>query len=96
MIKRNIITRDKEWSKKATELYDIQIKIKILKAKEKEYSEELVKASNRSDSKYLGLEFKKISKIGAVKYSTIPALEGIDLDPYRGEPFSYWRLYKKY
>ena len=91
-----MIIRDKKWSNKAINLYDVQIKIKKLKDKEEVLKNELVEASESTNSKYEGIEFKLVEKNGAIRYSQIPALKEMDLEPYRGKSYSYWRLYKKY
>ena len=91
-----MVIRDKNWSKKASALYEVQIKIKMLKDKEKSLSIDLVIESKKRDSKFEGFEFKKIEKNGAIRYSTVPAIKEMDLESYRGDSFSYWRLYKKF
>lgn len=91
-----IVTRSGEWLKCAVELYELQNEIKMLKEMEKELMDKMVVLSENRDSKGDGFEFKRIDKVGAIKYSSIPELKFMDLEPYRGNPISYWKLHKKW
>ena len=91
-----IITRGVNWFKKALELYEIQCEIKKLKEKEKGCMDKLIAMSEDQNSKHEGIEFKKIEMAGQISYGKIPELKEIDLEPYRGNPYSFWRLYRKY
>jgi hypothetical protein len=88
--------RNKDWYKKANELHNIQCKIKELTEIKSNLLDSLVKMSDEKDSKYEGLEFKKLVRPGSIKYSRIPELKFLDLDKYREGDVTFWKLYKKY
>ena len=91
-----IVRVDEKWIKKALELYEKQCTIARLKEEEAELAEELKLLSEGEDSKGGGYEFKCIKKKGNIRYSMIPELKLLDLEKYRGNDVSYWKLYKKW
>ena len=91
-----IVRVDEQWIKKAFELYEKQCAITKMKDEEKMIAEELKVLSEGEDSKGGGYEFKCIKKKGNIRYSTIPELKLLDLEKYRGNDVSYWKLYKKW
>lgn len=54
--------------------------------------EKLIKASLSNSSKGFGVKVQKIMRKGSVKFSEIPALQGIDLDQYRKPASESWRI----
>lgn len=54
--------------------------------------EEMIKFTDGKDFKDSGLSLKKITIPGRIKYDSIEELKSIDLEKYRGEPSSSWRV----
>lgn len=76
----------------ARELLDIKEKLKFLKKKEKELSVALQEVCEFKTTSHNGYTFKTIERIGIIKYSDIPELKDLDLEPYRGTPIVTWKL----
>lgn len=91
-----MITRDEYWYEKANQVHDVQNKIKELTDLKKDLVDNLIKLSEGRPSKYKGVEFKLQIRPGAIKYKDIPELKFIDLEKYRDQEISFWKLYKKY
>ena len=91
-----IVKRSGEWVVYALELYEVQCEIKRLGELADVVKDELIRLSERVDSKCNGFEFKFLSRPGSVKYKDIPELKDVDLDPYRGNTVSFWKLLKKW
>jgi hypothetical protein len=80
------------FTERAKVLHDIQKKIKFLKQKEKEASEKLVGMCGDQTRAHNGYEYKMIERKGSIKYSLVPELKNVDLEPYRSEMVTYWKL----
>ena len=52
----------------------------------------LIEQANGKKSKIAGLDVYEVQKAGSIKYSAVVKehLGGVDLEPYRGKPRSYW------
>ena len=87
-----MINRDKQWVEKAKEVYNIQVKIKALKKQESEHIAELKRLSEEKPSQGHGFVFNIVVRPGTVDYKKIPQLHGVDLEPYRKDAVSYWKL----
>jgi len=74
------------------ELLDIKEKIKFLLRKEKELSGALQEVCEFQTTSHNGYTYKNIERIGIIKYSDIPELKGLNLEPYRGSPIVTWKL----
>lgn len=75
-----------------TELDDIRARIKSEAAREKEILAELVKIADEKDALIFGRPLTKVERVGAVDYSRVPELEGVDLNQYRKKGSAYWRM----
>jgi len=76
----------------AKELMEVQAKIKYLKAKEETISTTLREICNNVTASKDGYTYKQFERKGSVMYAKIPELETVDLDKYRGDPITAWRL----
>lgn len=83
---------DINWLAAANELYEIQQKIKYLETQKKRVAQHLEELSSGQDSYGKGFEYKQITVKGVVDYKLIPELKDIDLEKYRKENISYWKL----
>lgn len=61
-------------------------------ARKKEVLGELVLLSKDRPAIIHGRKLTKVERKGNVKYSDVPELKGVDLEPYRGKPSQYWKL----
>lgn len=61
-------------------------------ARKKEILGELVAISKDRNAIIHGRKLTKVERKGSVDYKKIPALKGMDLEPYRGKSSEYWRL----
>lgn len=61
-------------------------------ARKKEIMAELIAMAKDRDALVHGRKLTKVSRIGSVQYAKIPELKGLDLDQYRGNPSTYWKL----
>jgi putative phage-type endonuclease len=61
-------------------------------ARKKEVLAELVRISKERDAVIHGRKLTKVERKGNVQYSKIPALKGLDLEPFRGKSSEHWRL----
>jgi len=76
----------------ASYLKKIQGNIKYLKEVEKEASSKLRDLCGNESRRYNGYEYKMIERKGSVKYALIPELKNVDLEKYRSEMVTYWKL----
>ena len=61
-------------------------------ARKKEILQELVEIAGGENADYGGRKLTRVDRVGSVNYSKIPELKGLDLNQYRGDGTSYWRL----
>ena len=94
--KKTLIVRGDEWISGASNLHKVITDIKRLEEDKGELIRKLRAMSKERDSKGGGFEFKKIEKVGAIRYSLIPELKEMDLEGYRGKDVMYWKLHKKF
>lgn len=81
---------------KASQLDTLKNKIKELEDIKKGIESDLLELCENKPFKVKGFEFKNIVRPGAVKYKDIPELKDVDLEIYRGNPISFWQLFKKF
>lgn len=80
------------------ELYDDSVRftqnLEVIKKLEKENEEIKKKYIDRvgRPARIGELTLSKVEKRGNVQYESIPALQGVDLEPYRKSPTTYWTL----
>lgn len=84
--------RKAEWINKAKELFELQERRREYEKLEHETHEELKDLSQGISSKGGGFKFTKGFRKGAIEYSAIPELQGIDLELYRKDSVPVWKL----
>jgi putative phage-type endonuclease len=87
----NIRTDDK-WQVYARDWIEAHEKLKWWQDHEKAMRQDLIEASQSQNSKGCGVKVQKIMRSGAIDYSKIKELEGIDLDQYRKPETESWRI----
>ena len=85
-------TKDKIWIDKASELFKVNRKRKLLARKYKQLSKDLQNLSNDQTTKRGRYEYRLISRLGPVNYSQIPELKDVDLEAHRKPNVSTWKL----
>lgn len=83
---------DEEFVLKAAELAETKEQIKQLKDLEKRQIGELQIVTDGQSCEGGGYRFVKYEKQGAIDYSSIPELEGVDLEKYRKPSSFSWRF----
>lgn len=86
------MNNNKIWLETASDLLEIQNKIKYLKTKQQMYAKILKELSGESGISLDGYKYAPIKRKGTVKYSDIPELMAVDLDAYRGKDVISWKL----
>ncbi len=78
---------------KAYAFSSLQEQIKSLEEKAKSLKEEIIEETRFASRAKIGdLRLQKVIRPGAIDYSKIEALQGIDLGSYRKDPVVSWRL----
>lgn len=83
---------DAIWKECARRWKDVTANIKILEKQEEDIRSQLVFLSGETNSRGGGISLCQVSRKGNVDYSRVPELKGVDLDKYRKEPTSTWRI----
>ena len=87
------IERDDElWNQCALQWKYITDQIKSLEKDEDHLRKQLIFLSADSNTRGKGISLCKIKRKGHIAYDKIPELKGIDLDKYRKEPITTWRI----
>lgn len=86
--------RSETWATVAQELSNAQQAKKHFSILETNLKEKLQELSEDISSKGGDFVFTRFMSKGAVDYKAIPQLSGVDLDSYRKEGFSRWKLTK--
>lgn len=73
-------------------LLDIQQKIKYLKEQERKAAETLREICGNDSQEFEGYKYQRIERLGSIQYKDIPELKSIDLEQYRGNPVTSWKL----
>lgn len=75
------------------ELIDVRKQLAALQAREKALEDALKDALPKTHVSLLGaLKAQWVTRVGAVDYSKIPVLQGLDLDPFRKKSTTYLKL----
>lgn len=83
---------DPLWQQCASNWMSITSQIKHLESVEEELRKQLIFLSGESNSKGAGISLCQVSRKGNVDYAKIPELKGVDLEKYRKEATSSWRI----
>lgn len=81
---------NRSWKKVGRKILDVREQIKILEATDKDLVAELKALAGNRSAQGHGIRLQKQICRGAVDYSKIPELEGVDLAPYRKKSFEKW------
>lgn len=81
-----------EWITTAQEYREITAEIKALEKRQKQLRDALISMSDHQNSIGGGIHLMQCVRKGAVDYSRIDALKGIDLNQFRGEFITYWKV----
>ncbi len=83
---------DKEWDYATRYWLRSQATLKDAEYHEKKARQELIEASKSKNSRGYGVKVQKIMRQGAVQYSELECLKGVDLDKYRKPKSESWRI----
>lgn len=83
---------DEEWRELAFDYQEIDSRIQELEKIKERIKNDLIFLCGELNSKGAGISLSKIERKGNVDYSRIPELEGINLDLYRKDPITSWRI----
>jgi hypothetical protein len=83
---------DELWNQCALQWKSVTEQIEFLEKEEDQLRKQLIFLSGDSNTRGCGISLCKIERKGAVDYSRIPELKGIDLDKYRKESSKSWRI----
>lgn len=90
----DFVTRNDQWGIIAKEAFKAQQLRKKYQELEAKYLEELKGLSCEQSSCFGAFRFLRIERPGVIKYSEIPELKTLNLEPYRGAPVTAWKLSK--
>ncbi len=79
-----------QWQNLSKELLHLRLKKKALEDKDKETMEKLKSLAQGRSAKGYGLVLQKQICAGAVDYSKVPELQGVNLEIYRKSSFEKW------
>jgi putative phage-type endonuclease len=83
---------DDLWNLYASQWKSILERMKDLEREQEELRNEIIFLSSEHNTRGGGISVQKVERKGNVDYSKIPELFGIDVDKYRKEPTSNWRI----
>jgi putative phage-type endonuclease len=83
---------DDLWNLYASQWISVLDRIKDLEREQEELRNELIFLSSERNTRGSGISVQKVERKGNVDYSKIPELSGVDLEKYRKEPTSNWRI----
>lgn len=91
--KLQCITReDSDWLEVAARWAEIHNQIDLLEKEENLLREKLIEMSGEKNVVGGGIRLVCRERKGAVQYSEIPVLKGLDLEEYRKPPIKTWTL----
>jgi len=94
-IRTEVVRRQgKKWNETAELLYKLQQKRKEIQKKEAFLIDKLKEISGYGAAMGKSFLFSVSINKGRIDYSNIPALKGIDLEPFRKKPVALWKLQK--
>lgn len=84
--------KDALWEQCAAQWQSTNLKLKELEELEETLRKQLIFLSGGSNAKGAGISLCQVQRKGAVDYAKIPQLKNIDLEQYRKEGGSSWRI----
>jgi hypothetical protein len=93
LTERDYILKDDDiWTATASDYLKVKNAISDLEKREKELKSNLITMANRANARGAGIRLSKIMRQGAVNYTSIPELDGVNLNAYRKSPVETWRI----
>ena len=87
------IERNDEISIQCTEKWkQVSQSLKELEKEEEELRKQMIFLSGETNTKCNGVTLCQVKRKGAIEYSKIPQLKGIDLESFRKEAITSWRI----
>ena len=83
---------DATWTNYALRWKCLKDAMEKMEKEEEQIRRELISLAGQSNTKGGGIRLCHVQRKGAVDYSKIPSLKGIDLEPYRKASSSSWRI----
>lgn len=83
-----------EWKDCAKDLLQVQEQLSKLQDEERKLRDDLIRQANNRNCEGAGIKVTKVISKGHVQYNQIPELKGVDLDKFRKEPSTTYRLTK--
>jgi len=87
-----VVRTDELWEDTATRWKDVRLTIKELEREEEDLKRQLIFLSGEANSTGAGISLCQVIRKGIVDYKKIPELQGVDLNAYRKDPVSSWRI----
>lgn len=95
-ITNHVQRSSKKWISVAQKLAEVNSSLQQLKEKKDDLVSKLKKLSGEVSSYGDRYAYTKIVSNGRIKYSSIPELKKIDLEPYRGKEIEMWKFSIRY
>lgn len=83
---------DDEWFRCVSKWKNINEELKTLQKEEYDLRNQLILLSGGSNSKGAGISLCQVQRKGNVDYSKIPELKDVDIDKYRKDSTTNWRI----
>ena len=83
---------DKDWLETVQLYRQSSLELKEAKERENLYKEQLIKMSGGRNCRGGGIKLQKIIRKGSIDYSKIPEITSLDLEKYRKDSISSWRI----
>lgn len=83
---------DFQWIELSERYHELMLEKTLLAFEEAKIKEKLISLSENRNTRGGKLLVSKVVKKGNVNYSNIPELRNVDLEKYRNEPITYWRV----
>lgn len=87
-----VYRNDANWKHKTEKWLSLQYQIKNLTEEAELLKNQLIMEANNQNTKGAGIRVTKTIRKGNVNYKSIPELENVDLEKYRGKPVEYWNI----
>lgn len=82
-----------EWKIFSDELKAVRVQQNVLKSKEDNAKDELIRLANGNNCKGNGVYVKKIYRKGNIPYSSIQKVTDMDLEEFRTPDSEYWKVF---
>jgi len=82
----------KQFKQTAHALLKIKQKIKFLQELEKKEADRLREICNNETTSFEGYKYLRTERPGSVSYKDIPELKNVNLEQYRGDIVTLWKL----